>query len=56
LTDIIVKLADDPEMRGELGRKARAYAECNFERDAVLRKIFSPLEGHEATMTHDVAA
>jgi colanic acid biosynthesis glycosyl transferase WcaI len=56
LTDIIVKLADDPDMRDELGRKARAYAVCNFERDAVLRKIFSPLEGHAATMTHDVAA
>jgi colanic acid biosynthesis glycosyl transferase WcaI len=59
LTEIILKLANDPQMRRELGRKARSYAECNFERDVVLRKFFGSFLDKQAQPTSgdiDVAA
>jgi colanic acid biosynthesis glycosyl transferase WcaI len=52
----IVKLADDPELRFELGRRARTFAEANFERDAVLGSMFSPMESQISDVANDVAA
>ena len=47
LADAVLRLADDAELRSELGRRARGYAEENFEREAVLERIFRPIEGDE---------
>ena len=44
LAQAITALADDPETRKLLGRQARAFAEKNFERDAVLSTMFAPIE------------
>jgi colanic acid biosynthesis glycosyl transferase WcaI len=44
LAHAITALADDPETRVLLGRRARTFAENNFERDAVLSTIFAPIE------------
>jgi colanic acid biosynthesis glycosyl transferase WcaI len=44
VTDAVVRLAQDPALRAELGRQARALAESMFERDAVLGRVFGPLE------------
>ena len=52
----IVKLADDPELRFELGRRARTFAEANFERDAVLGSMFGPMESPISDVANDVAA
>jgi colanic acid biosynthesis glycosyl transferase WcaI len=41
LARAIAKLADEPEARVLLGRRARRFAEENFERDAVLNTAFS---------------
>jgi colanic acid biosynthesis glycosyl transferase WcaI len=49
----ICKLAEQPEKRGELGRRARAFAESHYDRDSVLRRIFWPLEGEERDIAHD---
>jgi colanic acid biosynthesis glycosyl transferase WcaI len=48
LAAAVVRLADDPKGRLHLGRCARAWAEANVERDAVLGKFFGPLDhaGH----------
>jgi colanic acid biosynthesis glycosyl transferase WcaI len=56
LAAAICRLADDVAMRTELGRRARAYAEENFERDAILGRVFGPIEGDEARIPDDVAA
>jgi colanic acid biosynthesis glycosyl transferase WcaI len=40
LAAAICKLTDEPLARLELGRRARAYAEANFERDAILGRVF----------------
>jgi colanic acid biosynthesis glycosyl transferase WcaI len=56
LSDSICRLADDPVLRIHLGRCARAYAEDNFERDAVLERIFGPLEGDEVNVPDDAVA
>ncbi len=40
----IAKLADETALRLELGRRARSYAEANFERDAILGRLFGPIE------------
>jgi colanic acid biosynthesis glycosyl transferase WcaI len=47
LAQAITALADDPEMRILLGRRARTFAENNFERDAVLSTMFAPVEMHD---------
>jgi colanic acid biosynthesis glycosyl transferase WcaI len=52
----ICRLADDPALRTHLGRCARVYAEDNFERDAVLERIFGPIEGDEVNIPNDVVA
>jgi colanic acid biosynthesis glycosyl transferase WcaI len=44
LAEGIRRLADDAELRSTLGRRARAYAEANFEKDTILSRIFGPLE------------
>jgi len=44
LSQAIIELADDPETRVLLGRRARAFAEENFERDAVLGSMFTSVE------------
>jgi colanic acid biosynthesis glycosyl transferase WcaI len=51
----IIKLADDRELRLELGRRARAFAEASFERDAVLGAMFSSLEPELMDVVNDVA-
>lgn len=51
----IEKLADDPESRFELGRRARSFAEANFERDAVLGAMFRPLESQISDVANDIA-
>jgi colanic acid biosynthesis glycosyl transferase WcaI len=43
LAQAISELADDAPRRRELGRRARAYAEINFERDTILGRTFGPV-------------
>jgi colanic acid biosynthesis glycosyl transferase WcaI len=40
LAEALVRLADDRDLRRELGRRARAYAENHFEFDLVLARLF----------------
>jgi colanic acid biosynthesis glycosyl transferase WcaI len=47
LAHAIATLADDPETRKLLGRRARTFAENNFERNAVLRTVFAAFEINE---------
>jgi colanic acid biosynthesis glycosyl transferase WcaI len=49
LARAIVALADDPEARVLLGRRARAFAEDHFERDAVLSTMFAPIVIEDAS-------
>jgi colanic acid biosynthesis glycosyl transferase WcaI len=56
LAKAVCQLAKDVEMRLVLGRYARAYAEGKFERDAVLGRVFAPLDGDEARIPDDVVA
>jgi hypothetical protein len=43
-------------MRLDLGRRARAYAEANYERDAILGRMFGPIERVESGIPDDVIA
>jgi len=52
----VSRLADDTEMRLELGRRAREFAESNFERNAVLSTMFGALEQAVPGIANDVAA
>jgi len=52
----ISRLVDDTEMRLELGRRAREFAESNFERNAVLGTLFGALEQAVPGIANDVAA
>jgi colanic acid biosynthesis glycosyl transferase WcaI len=52
----VSRLADDTTMRLELGRRAREFAESNFERDAVLGTLFGALEGAVPGIANDLAA
>jgi colanic acid biosynthesis glycosyl transferase WcaI len=57
LAQAIIRLADDRAMRVELGRRARAWAEANIDRDTVLRRVFGPVENPLASdEVHDAAA
>jgi colanic acid biosynthesis glycosyl transferase WcaI len=55
LVQALCRLADQPQLRFELGRRARAFAESNFERDGVLGRIFGPLETHAGQVVDDAA-
>jgi colanic acid biosynthesis glycosyl transferase WcaI len=52
----LTKLADEPGIRLELGRRARAYAEANFERDAILGRVFGPMEDDASAVVNDIIA
>jgi colanic acid biosynthesis glycosyl transferase WcaI len=52
----VSQLADDRTMRLELGRRAREFAESNFERTAVLGTMFGSLERADPAIANDVAA
>jgi colanic acid biosynthesis glycosyl transferase WcaI len=56
LAAAICKLADEPAVRIELGRRARAYAEANFERDAILGRIFGSAEDDVESVPDDAIA
>jgi colanic acid biosynthesis glycosyl transferase WcaI len=58
LARAITGLADNPEVRFALGRRARSFAEENFERDAVLNTMFAPveIENELADAPNDMAA
>jgi len=57
LAKAVGQLAQDVEMRLELGRCARAYAEGNYERDAILGRVFAPIDGDdEARIPDDAVA
>jgi colanic acid biosynthesis glycosyl transferase WcaI len=56
LADAICKLADDTAMRLELGRRAREFAESNFERNAVLDTMFGTLERVVPGIPNDATA
>jgi colanic acid biosynthesis glycosyl transferase WcaI len=43
LVDAVLSLADDAPGRATLGARARAYAEANLERDAILSRFESEL-------------
>jgi colanic acid biosynthesis glycosyl transferase WcaI len=44
LAAAIGELVDSPQMRSDLGRSARAYAEANFECDSILNKVFAAMK------------
>jgi colanic acid biosynthesis glycosyl transferase WcaI len=52
----VCHLADNSAVRGELGRRARNYAETNFERDAILSRLFGPAVGEESSVPNDAIA
>jgi colanic acid biosynthesis glycosyl transferase WcaI len=56
LAAAICKLTDEPLARAELGRRARAYAEANFERDAILGRIFGAAENAVERLADDAIA
>jgi colanic acid biosynthesis glycosyl transferase WcaI len=58
LARAITRLADNPEVRSALGRRARSFAEENFERDTVLNTMFAPveIENELADAPNDMAA
>jgi colanic acid biosynthesis glycosyl transferase WcaI len=56
LARAITKLADNPDVRFQLGRRGRSFAEENFERDAVLNTMFASLENELAEVSNDWAA
>jgi colanic acid biosynthesis glycosyl transferase WcaI len=52
----VCSLADNSAVRSELGRRARNYAEANFERDAILGRLFGPAGNEESHVTNDAIA
>ena len=56
LAKAICQLADQVDMRLQLGRRARAYAEDYFERDAILARVFGPVEGGKTELSDDAMA
>jgi colanic acid biosynthesis glycosyl transferase WcaI len=56
LSEAIRRLADDPAQRRELGRRARVYAESNFERDAILGRTFGPIVSDLPSVADDAIA
>lgn len=55
LAQMIEQLANQPERRNELGRRARAFAEANFERDAVLKAMCAALDKEQPPLADKVA-
>ena len=53
LANAICQLADQVDVRLELGKRARAYAEDYFERDAILARVFDPVEGVKSQVSED---
>jgi colanic acid biosynthesis glycosyl transferase WcaI len=56
LAAAICSLVDDPSMKLELGQRARAFAETNFERDAVLRWVFGQIQDQVESVPDDAIA
>jgi colanic acid biosynthesis glycosyl transferase WcaI len=56
LAAAVQKLADDAALRRELGRRARAHAELNFERDAVLERVFCQSTCEQVPIADDAVA
>jgi colanic acid biosynthesis glycosyl transferase WcaI len=56
LAAAVCRLADDPRLRARLGNSARAYAEANFEREAVLQRYFRGIENDDDVVPDDVVA
>jgi colanic acid biosynthesis glycosyl transferase WcaI len=56
LAEAVVSLADHPQTRSELGQRARAHAEINFERDATLARVFGEFEDGVAGLPDDAVA
>ncbi len=56
LAEAILRLADDVETRLEFGRRGRAWAEANVDRDAVLGDVFGSLEGDMPIEAKDAIA
>ena len=56
LAKAVCQLADQTEKRLELGKRARVYAEDFFERDAILARVFGPIEGMESRVPDDAIA
>jgi len=54
LANAIGTLADQPTLRRELGRRARAIAEVRFDREATFKRVFGPLD--EPDVADDAAA
>ena len=52
----VLHLADDVDLRLDLGRRARAYAEAHFEQSAVFDRVFGENSGEAAAVPHDVVA
>jgi colanic acid biosynthesis glycosyl transferase WcaI len=55
LANAILRLAGNRDICSEMGRRAREFAEVNFERDAVLGRVFGPLEGDLSDAVDNVA-
>ncbi len=55
LARAVAELADDPNRRREMGRRARDIAEARFERDITLRRVFGPLYEGSDVADHSVA-
>jgi colanic acid biosynthesis glycosyl transferase WcaI len=53
LAAAILQLADQPEMRAELGRHARDWAELHLEREVVLARAFASLNGDSLESQED---
>ncbi len=56
LADAICKLVDETELRLELGRRARLFAEAHFERDAILERMFGSVESDVPSGADDAIA
>jgi len=56
LAKAICQLADQVDWRLELGKRARAYAEDYFERDAILARVFDPVKDVNLRISDDAIA
>ena len=56
LAKAICELADDPVTRAELGRRARAFAEVNFDRDVILGRVFGSTGRQASHLAKDAIA